>query len=41
MGLTPETQATMDTDRRRTTDALSLEDEPNATTISAILRRGR
>ncbi|AKN75081.1 hypothetical protein QR97_01960 [Streptomyces sp. PBH53] len=39
-GLPPETQATMDSGLRRTTsDALSLADESNATTVAAILRR--
>jgi hypothetical protein len=40
IGLPPETQATMDAGRRRTTaDALSLEDETHATALASILRR--
>lgn len=39
-GLPAETQATMDSGRRRTTaDALSLADEANSTTVAAILGR--
>lgn len=40
IGLPPETQATMDAGRRRTTaDALSLDDETHATALASILRR--
>ncbi|WP_167163168.1 hypothetical protein [Streptomyces sp. MBT27] len=40
IGLPPETQATMDAGMRRTVaDALGLDDEPNATSLAAILRR--
>ncbi|MFG3132832.1 hypothetical protein ACGFZU_34690 [Streptomyces tendae] len=40
IGLPPETQATMDAGRRRTTaDALTLNDESHATALASILRR--